>query len=212
MHSGNTYTNVFSANVVLQPDTSTGITFSGSSGHDEMYGGTGNDTLSGLEGDDTIDGGAGNDSYVVDSIDDVVTEALNSGADTVQSGVSYTLGANVENLTLTDAASNTQTFDDMALGAIADGENDWKFVGPGSRDQAVVDLGGGNHAFHISSDPASGDFGGPYSPALSVAAAFRRIRASRSSSTSRRSARLSTSRGSRSISPMPAAPIATTSW
>ena len=79
------------------------------------------------------------------------------------------LGANVENLTLSMPASNTQTFDDMALGPIADGENGWKVLGP-ARDQAVVDLGGGNHAFHISSDPASGDFGGPYSPALSVAA------------------------------------------
>ena len=57
----------------------------------------------------------------------------------------------------------------MALGSIADGENGWQVLGP-ARDQAVVDLGGGNHAFHISSDPASGDFGGPYSPALSVAA------------------------------------------
>ena len=87
----------------------------------------------------------------------------------MQSSASFTLGANVENLTLTDAAGNTQTFDDMATGPIADGENGWQVLGP-ARDQAVVDLGGGNHAFHISSDPASGDFGGPYSPALSVAA------------------------------------------
>jgi Ca2+-binding RTX toxin-like protein len=86
----------------------------------------------------------------------------------VQSSASYTLSANVENLTLVDAASNTQTFDDMALGPIADGENGWKVGGP-ARDQAVVNVAG-NKVFHISSDPASGDFGGPYSPALSAAA------------------------------------------
>ena len=75
----------------------------------------------------------------------------------------------MEGLTLTDAASNTQTFDDMALGPIADGENGWKVAGP-ARDQAVVNVAGSNNAFHISSDIVSGDFGGPYSPALSAAA------------------------------------------
>ncbi|WP_442894649.1 calcium-binding protein [Bradyrhizobium sp. AZCC 1577] len=45
-------------------------------------------------------GGAGNDVYVVDSTGDVVTEAAGEGSDTVHSSISYTLGANVENLSL----------------------------------------------------------------------------------------------------------------
>ena len=49
-------------------------------------------------------GGAGNDTYVVDNAGDVVTEAAGEGTDTVQSSIDYTLGANVENLTLTGAA------------------------------------------------------------------------------------------------------------
>jgi hypothetical protein len=60
----------------------------------------------------------------------------------------------------------------MPLGPITNGENGWKFVGPSSpntRDQAVVDLNG-NHVFHISSNPSSSDFGGPYSPSLSASA------------------------------------------
>ncbi|MFM5947398.1 MAG: calcium-binding protein, partial [Dolichospermum sp.] len=53
---------------------------------------------------DTLIGGAGNDTYIVDNILDVVTEALNGGIDLIQSSVTYTLGDNVENLTL---AGNT---------------------------------------------------------------------------------------------------------
>jgi Ca2+-binding RTX toxin-like protein len=46
-------------------------------------------------------GGAGNDTYVVDNTADVTTENLNEGTDLAQASVSYTLAANVENLTLT---------------------------------------------------------------------------------------------------------------
>ncbi|MCO4203274.1 peroxidase family protein [Aeromonas taiwanensis] len=66
-------------------------------------GGAGNDTLNGAGGDDTLNGGAGNDTYVVDSANDVVTEAAGGGTDTVQTGTlaTYTLGADVENLIYT---------------------------------------------------------------------------------------------------------------
>ena len=62
--------------------------------------------LDGGIGADTMTGGDGNDTYVVDNAGDVVTEAAGRhGTDTVQSSISYTLGANVENLTLTGSAN-----------------------------------------------------------------------------------------------------------
>ncbi|MBD2505061.1 beta strand repeat-containing protein [Anabaena azotica] len=77
-------------------------TLYGEEGNDIISGGDGNDFLVGGAGSDTIIGGSGNDIYVVDSIGDVVTETstLATEIDTVQSSISYTLGVNVENLTL----------------------------------------------------------------------------------------------------------------
>ena len=73
----------------------------GNSAINTLSGGAGNDTLNGGTGADTMLGGLGNDIYVVDNLADVVTENLNEGVDLIQSSVTYTLAANVENLTLT---------------------------------------------------------------------------------------------------------------
>ena len=49
----------------------------------------------------TVNGTTGNDTFTVDHVDDVINEGVNSSIDTVRSSVSYMLGANLENLTLT---------------------------------------------------------------------------------------------------------------
>ena len=75
-------------------------------GNDTLYGGDGNDTLDGLGGADSMVGGKGDDVYHVDNSGDVVVEAANEGHDTVFSTISYTLPANVEDLTLQGTAAN----------------------------------------------------------------------------------------------------------
>ncbi len=71
-----------------------------------ITGNAGANRLDGGAGIDVMSGGLGNDSYVVDAVGDKVTESLaTGGADTVESGVSFILGANLENLTLTGAGN-----------------------------------------------------------------------------------------------------------
>ena len=91
-------------------------TLTGTVGNNKFDGLAGNDTISGLAGNDILNGGAGadkligglgNDTYVVDNTGDVVTEtsALVAEIDSVNSWITYTLTANVENLTLAGTAA-----------------------------------------------------------------------------------------------------------
>jgi trimeric autotransporter adhesin len=86
----------------------------GNSGNNNLTGGAGNDTLDGGAGNDTMIGGAGDDTFVVNAAGDVVTEGANEGTDTVQSSATFTLGSNVEHLTLTGTTAINGTGNALA--------------------------------------------------------------------------------------------------
>ncbi|MEB3357344.1 MAG: calcium-binding protein [Synechococcales bacterium] len=87
---------------------------SGLVGNDTLSGLGGNDLLNGGLGADNMTGGTGNDIYFVDNVGDVVNEVANGGIDLVNSTISYTLGSQVENLTLVGVANLNGTGNGLA--------------------------------------------------------------------------------------------------
>jgi len=81
----------------------------GNSGKNVLSAGIGFDTIDGGKGADTMIGGYNNDIYYVDNTGDVVTEYYDEGYDTVISSIAYTLGNNLEALTLTGSSNISGT-------------------------------------------------------------------------------------------------------
>jgi Ca2+-binding RTX toxin-like protein len=74
----------------------------GADGDDTLVGGAGSDMLIGGTGNNALQGGTGNDIYIVTSAGDSVFEAAGEGTDQVRTTLaSYSLGANVEELSFT---------------------------------------------------------------------------------------------------------------
>lgn len=100
------------ANVLAGTDV--GNVLSGLAGDDTLFGGAGDDYLDGGTGGDVMQGASGNDIYFADNAADAIVENTDEGTDQVLASVSYTLSANVENLTLTGSADLTATGNSLA--------------------------------------------------------------------------------------------------
>src|SRR5262245_42351570 len=88
-------------------------------GDDQLFGGAGNDLLDGGTGADVMYGGSGDDLYRVDNLADVVSETTvtgvdDGGIDTVESVITYSLGAFIEKLTLKGTAAINGAGNDIA--------------------------------------------------------------------------------------------------
>ena len=84
-------------------------TLNGAGGDDDLRGEAGDDILNGGAGADAMTGGIGDDTYIVDNIGDTAVENVGEGTDSVSASISFTLGANVENLTLNGQAVDNLT-------------------------------------------------------------------------------------------------------
>ncbi len=120
----------------------------GNAGNNTIEGNAAANVLDGGVGADTLIGGNGDDTYIVDNASDKITELFGEGNDTVQSTVSYTLSANVENLTLLGNAASSGTgngLDNIMIGNAAANTlkggagNDTYYVGAGD---TVTENGG----------------------------------------------------------------------
>lgn len=92
-------------------DTLVGDIFGGI-GNDRLSGGAGDDVLNGGLGTDSLAGGTGNDLYI-NSVNTTIVEQANEGTDRVNSSTTFTLGANLENLTLVGTANINGTGNDL---------------------------------------------------------------------------------------------------
>lgn len=117
-------------------------TLKGGADNDSLFGFGGNDVLYGMGGDDRLDGGLGNDilsggngndSYVVDNVRDIIKESANAGIDMVTSSVTFTLPANIEELTLIGGSALDGT-GQLLNNTIRGNEADNKLIGKGGDD------------------------------------------------------------------------------
>ena len=135
-------------------------TLSGLAGNDILNGNAGNDTLSGGTGNDTMAGGTGDDTYVVDSATDIITENVSEGLDSVQSSVTFTLAANVENLTLTGTSAINGTGNildnvltgNSAVNTLTGGTGNDRLDGKGGADKMLGGAGNDTYVVDISTD------------------------------------------------------------
>lgn len=159
-----------------------GDTLTGNSQNNHLWGLEGNDNFNGLGGTDTLEGGLGNDIYRIDSLTASILEYLNQGTDTVNVSITYTLGANLENLNLLEgtaardgtgntlnniingnsannslngAAGNDSLYGNSGTDTLLGGDGDDRLYGGNGND--ILTGGNGNNMFVYNATTDAGD-------------------------------------------------------
>jgi Ca2+-binding RTX toxin-like protein len=127
--SGATATMFGSSNiqVLLSGNSVAPVVLSGSTSIDTLTGSAADETLDGAKGADAMAGGSGNDVYYVDDAQDLVSELIGGGTDTVYASTNYTLqaGSEVEILAVNSAVAaglilTGNEFDNLLQGGVGD--------------------------------------------------------------------------------------------
>jgi serralysin len=121
----------------------------GGAGADTIYGNGGNDTLDGGGGSDKLRGGLGDDVYIVTAANEAI-ELVGEGTDTVQSAITYILGANLENLTLTGGGNVNGTGNGLANVMTGNSGNNFLIANGGGIDTLQGGLGDDIYRVDIS--------------------------------------------------------------
>ncbi|MCP9783493.1 hypothetical protein KBY83_09210 [Cyanobium sp. WKJ7-Wakatipu] len=130
------------------------INATGNTANNILTGNASANVLNGNGGTDTLIGGRGDDIYIVDSADDIIKETLiSSDVDSVESSVSWVLGTNLENLTLTGTTTINGTGNELDNTIIGNSANNILDGGNGGTD-LLTGLGGAD-TFKFSSRPSS---------------------------------------------------------
>jgi Ca2+-binding RTX toxin-like protein len=119
----------------------------GGRGDDIMYGTSGNNFLDGYVGEDYMEGGLGDDTYVINTTADQIVEFANEGIDTVLSSTNYTLGAHLENVTLTGTLNRFATGNSLDNVLIGNSGNN---VLNGAAGADTMTGGDGNDTYHVN--------------------------------------------------------------
>jgi Ca2+-binding RTX toxin-like protein len=112
----------------------------GGAGDDHLYSGEGNDWLEGGVGFDEMYGGLGDDVYVVSDSADHVYELELEGSDLVEASLTYTLGADVEKLTLIGTGAINGTGNDLSNAITGNGAAN--VLSGGGGDDILIGMGG----------------------------------------------------------------------